>query len=112
MSVTTLVGACIGSIGLIHQLWGMMAVLFTLSAAAGLVNVQLIALLQPRVSRDFLGRVMSVVMFAGTGLMPVSLAVAGFTMQRSVPGMFAGAGILLLLVTLIAATQRSVREID
>src|SRR5262249_34416142 len=46
-----------------------------------------------------LGRVMSVLMFASIGLMPVSLAVAGVALKWSLPGMFAVAGALVLVVT-------------
>jgi hypothetical protein len=59
-----------------------------------------------------LGRVMSVLMFASLGLMPLSLAAAGFAVQWSLSGMFAGAGALVLVVAFIAALQRPVREID
>jgi hypothetical protein len=59
-----------------------------------------------------LGRVMSVLMFASLGLMPLSLAAAGVAVQWSLRGMFAGAGALVPVVTLLAAMQRPVREID
>jgi hypothetical protein len=59
-----------------------------------------------------LGRVMSVLMFASLGLMPLSLAAAGVAVQWSARGMFAAAGALVLVVTVVAALQRPVREID
>ena len=55
---------------------------------------------------------MSVLMFASLGLMPLSLAAAGIAVQWSLRGMFGGAGALVLLVTVIAALQPPVREID
>jgi hypothetical protein len=51
-------------------------------------------------------------MFASLGLMPLSLAAAGVAVQWSLSGMFAGAGVLVLVVTSIAALQPTVREID
>ena len=83
-----------------------------MGASAGFLNVQLLTWFQQRVERNMLGRVMSVVMFAGLGLMPLSLAAAGVTVQWSLRGMFAGAGVLILMVTFIAALHRPVREID
>lgn len=59
-----------------------------------------------------MGRVMSVLMFAAIGLMPFSLAVAGLAIKWSLPGMFLVAGGMVLLVTLLAAAHRPVREID
>jgi hypothetical protein len=64
------------------------------------------------VDRRVLGRVMSVLMFASLGLMPLSLAAAGVAVQWSLNGMFAGAGVLVLVITLIAALQPTVRAID
>jgi MFS family permease len=100
------------SICLLHSLWMLMAVLFVIGASAGFMNVHLLAWFQQRVDRSILGRVMSVLMFASLGLMPLSLAAAGIAVQWSLSGMFAGAGILVLTITLIAALQPTVREID
>jgi MFS family permease len=100
------------SISLLHALWSLMLALFVIGASAGFMNVQLIAWFQQRVDRSVLGRVMSVLMFASLGLMPLSLAAAGAAVQWNLQGMFAGAGVLVLAVNVIAALQRSVREID
>jgi hypothetical protein len=83
-----------------------------MSASAGFLNVHLVAWFQQRVDRAMLGRVMSVLMFSSLGLMPLSLAAAGVAVQWSLPGMFVGAGALVLVVAFIAAFQRPVREID
>jgi MFS family permease len=110
--VCVVVGICTASIGLLSQLWALLPVLFMMSVSAGFLNVHLLAWFQQRVERVMLGRVMSVLMFASLGLMPLSLAAAGVAVQGSLPGMFGGAGALVLVVTLIAALQRAVREID
>jgi len=90
----------------------LMPVLFVMSASAGFLNVHLLAWFQQRVDRAVLGRVMSVLMFASIGLMPLSLAAAGVSVQWSLRGMFAVAGALVLMVTFFAAWHRPVREID
>jgi hypothetical protein len=87
-------------------------VLFVMATGAGFLNIQLVSWFQQRVDRSVLGRVMSVMMFAAIGLMPLSLAAAGFAVKWSLTAMFAGAGLLVLIVTAFAATQRPVREID
>jgi len=81
-----------------------------MGAGAGFLNVQLLAWFQ-QVDRTMMGRVMSVLMFASLGLMPLSLAAAGVAVQWSLFGMFAGAGVLVISVTIIAALHRPVREI-
>jgi MFS family permease len=112
LACCTVVGLCTISISLIHHLWALMLALFVIGASAGFMNVQLIAWFQQRVDRSVLGRVMSVLMFASLGLMPLSLAAAGVAVQWSLSGLFASAGALVLMVTIIAGLQRPVREID
>jgi hypothetical protein len=59
-----------------------------------------------------MGRVMSALMFSSVGLMPFSLAAAGVAVKWSAPGTFIVAGVMVLVVTLLAAAHRPVREID
>jgi hypothetical protein len=110
--VSVIVGICTASIGMLSQLWSLFPILFAMSASAGFLNVHLLAWFQQRVDRALLGRVMSVLMFASLGLMPLSLAATGVAVQWSLRGMFAGAGALVLVVAFIAALQRPVREIN
>ena len=110
--VSTAIGICLGSIGLLNRAPLLGAVLFVMSGAAAFLNVQLIAWFQQRVERAMMGRVMSVLMFAAVGMMPFSLAAAGVAVKWSVPGTFIVAGVLVLIVTLLAAAHRPVREID
>jgi MFS family permease len=110
--VSTVIGLCLGSIGMLNMAPLLTGVLFPMSCAAAFLNVQLIAWFQQRVERPMMGRVMSVLMFASIGLMPFSLAAAGVAVKWSLPGTFLIAGVMVLLVTLLAATHRPVREID
>jgi MFS family permease len=106
------VGICTAALGLLNRLWSLLPVLLVMSASAGFLNVHLLAWFQQRVERAMLGRVMSVLMFASLGLMPLSLAAAGVAIQWNMRGMFVAAGVLVVVVTLLAALQRPVREID
>ena len=110
--VSTAIGICLGSIGLLNHAPLLGGVLFVMSGTAAFLNVQLIAWFQQRVEQAMMGRVMSVLMFASIGLMPFSLAAAGVAVKWSVPGTFIVAGVMVLAVTLFAATHRLVREID
>jgi hypothetical protein len=53
-----------------------------------------------------------VLMFAAAGLTPVSMALAGVVIKWSLPGMFLIGGSMVLLMTLLTAMHRPVREID
>lgn len=110
--VGTVIGLCLGSIGVLNVAPLLTGVLFFMSCAAAFLNIQLIAWFQQRVERAMMGRVMSVLMFASIGLMPFSLAAAGVAVKWSLPGTFIIAGVMVLLVTLLAAAHRPVREID
>ncbi len=110
--VATVIGFCLMPLGVLHHLWSLAGVLVAMSLAAAFLNVQLIAWFQQRVERTVMGRVMSVLMFSSMGLMPISLAIAGVAIEASLAGMFVVAGGMVLLVTLLAATHRPVREID
>jgi MFS family permease len=112
IAVSALIALCTAILGMLASLWILAAVLLIMSAAAGYLNVHIIAWLQQRVDREYLGRTMSVVMFAAVGLAPLSLALAGIAVKFSISGMFLGAAVLMLAVTTIAALQRPVREID
>lgn len=106
------IGVCLASIGWVNRMASLAAVLFLMSCAAAFLNVQLLAWFQQRVERAMMGRVMSVLMFAVAGLAPISMALAGFVIKWSLPGMFLLGGSMVLLVTLLAAMHRPVREID
>ena len=69
-------------------------------AGSGYVNVVFVTWLQNRVPALLLGRVMSLVMLASVGLVPVSQALSGALIKVSLVGVFVGAGVLLLAVTL------------
>jgi MFS family permease len=110
--VSAAIGVCLAAIGWTERMPSLAAVLFLMSCAAAFLNVQLLAWFQQRVDRAMMGRVMSVLMFAAAGLTPVSMALAGIVIQWSLPGMFLLGGSMVLLVTLLAALHRPVREID
>lgn len=112
LAVAATIGICLMPMGTIGRLWELGVVLAAMSLAAAFLNVQLIAWFQQRVERAVLGRVMSVLMFSSVGLMPVSLALAGFAIRINLEGMFVTAGSMVLLVTLVTAWQRPIREID
>ena len=112
LQISTVIGLCLGSIGMLNWAPLLAGVLFLMSAAAAFLNVQLMAWFQQRVEQAMMGRVMSVLMFASIGLMPFSLAITGVAVKWSLPGSFIVAGVMVLVVTLVAASNRPVREID
>jgi MFS family permease len=99
-------------IGLVMKFAVIATLLALMGLAVGFVNVQFTSWLQTRVSREFLGRVMSVLMFAAVGLIPVSYAISGVVARWSLSALFVGAGALLVGASTVALTGKAAREID
>jgi hypothetical protein len=87
-------------------------VLALIGIAAGLANVSITAWIQGYVDRELIARVMSVLMFAAVGLMPVSLVFAGAVADRHLRAMFVASGALIIMTTAAAALHTSMRAID
>lgn len=112
LGVCAAIGLCIASIGLLPRLWMIAVALLVMGATAGVANVHIVAWIQQRIEPAVRGRVMSVLMLAVYGLMPVSLAVAGILVAWNLKLMFLLAGAVMVVVSAFTAAQRPVREIE
>lgn len=99
--------AVLGSIG---STWEGMAILCALGIMNGYIGVVLITLLQKSTPPEMMGRLMSIVMIAGMGLVPVSQALAGFLLKVSFEGVFAVCGALIVLIALLSVLSKEVRN--
>jgi hypothetical protein len=68
------ISGCLGAMGLLGQLWQISGLLLIMAGSAGVANVHIAAWIQQRVDAAVRGRVLSVLMLAGFGLLPVSMA--------------------------------------
>ena len=84
-------------------------ILLVLGVGNGYVGITLITWLQKRTPQQMLGRIMSLVLFAGVGLVPVSQALCGGLIKWSLPGVFGIAGILILVVATRAVLMPEIR---
>jgi hypothetical protein len=82
-----------------------------MAASAAATNIHLSSWIQGRVEPAVRGRVLSVLMLAAVGLMPISLAGAGFLAAWSLTGMYLLAGGAMLLVTMAGLSRSQVRAI-
>ncbi len=71
------------------------APVFAMGAASGYLVVFFFSWLQGRTPAAMMGRMMSLILFASVGLVPVSQALSGALMRVSVTALFVGAGMLL-----------------
>ncbi len=111
LSAAATIGLCLGSLGFLGSLGAVAPVLALMAVAAAVTNIHLASWIQSRVEPAVRGRVLSVLMLAAVGLMPISLAGAGFLAAWSLTGMFLLAGAAMLVVTAVGASRAPVRAI-
>ncbi|HTS14871.1 MAG TPA: MFS transporter [Candidatus Sulfotelmatobacter sp.] len=102
----------LGAVGLAPALWVALLVTLPMGVCVGLINVLLIAWLQARVDEAMLGRVMSLVMLAGVGLAPISLAAAGLLVDSAVGPLFVGAAAIVLGAAAFGVISGAARRLD
>lgn len=112
LAVSLVLAALLGSMAIVDGRWPLAAVLLAMGIAGGLVNVHIAAWVVQRIDITVRGRVSSVLNLSGLGIIPFSLALAGWLIAVSVKFMFLFAASVMLLVTLVAATQKTVRHIE
>jgi len=105
-------GAFLAVVGLLNSLVTLCVVMLLMGLASGYNNIHMTAWYQERVDPSMMGRVMSLRMFTIFGTMPLSLALSGVIAAISLKILFLTAGGLMFLVSVLAATQRPVREVD
>ncbi len=98
-------GLVLGSFGFIRSTWVDFGLMLLLGLGNGYISIILFTWMQVRTPKQMLGRMMSMMMLSNTGLVPLSQAISGAVSRWSLTALFASAGILILLVTLVTAPQ-------
>ncbi len=75
----------------------------------GYVNILAITWLQKRIPEALMGRVMSLIMFASLGLVPVSSALSGAILDLNIEALFVGSGVMMIVVAMIALRVPALR---
>ena len=86
------------------------AITTSMGLASGYVNITFITWLQRRTPEAMLGRMMSVLMFASIGLVPISTALVGFIIRFNLPALFIGGGLIILTIIGYGLTNPLIRE--
>jgi hypothetical protein len=109
---SAVIGVGMMAMGVLRGFIPIMILLAVLGLGSGLTAVYFQSWLQARIDRNFLGRVMSIFMFATFGLLPISYAAAGALAQAKLSLMFMGSGALVLAATVVAGLNKQIRAID
>lgn len=105
-------GASVGLIGFATTLPAACAFAAITGICAGFTNILMISFLQKRVVKEMMGRVMSLLMLASFGLTPLSLGLAGVVAEVNLMALFAGAGVLIALTSVLSIADRNMRTLE
>jgi MFS family permease len=98
-------GVALGSFGFIRSTWVDFGLMVLLGLGNGYLAIILFTWIQTRTPREMLGRMMSMMMLSSTGMVPISQAISGAVSKWSLTALFVGAGVLILVVTIVTAPQ-------
>ena len=105
IALLTLFGTVTAMMGFIHSTWIDLALMVLLGVGNGYITIILFTSIQSRAPKAMLGRIMSLLMLASTGLVPISQALSGVIVAWNLSALFVLAGGLIVLVTFWAAFQ-------
>lgn len=109
--VMLLIAAGMAVLGYVPWLWVCAAMMMAMGVGVGVANISNITWIQKRPEPQMLGRVMSVMMFGGLGLVPVSMAVAGVIANFGVQVLFGTSAAAIAAVAVLAGLAKPVRDI-
>ena len=105
-------GLVLASLGWITLTWVDFTLMLLLGLGNGYIGLVMFTWIQQRTPRDMLGRIMSMIMLASLGLVPLSEALSGAISRWNLSGLFALSGSLILLTALWAVFQPALRSLS
>ncbi len=108
----SVVGLTLAALTLVHTTYFGAALLFVTGLLGGVVMIAIMTWIQQRVSQEWMGRTMSILMFSFMGLGPLSAALAGALLKViSLTTLFAAAGFTLTVIALCCLASPQMRSI-
>jgi hypothetical protein len=98
LGVCAVFGVGLALLGVAHSLVAALAPVLLMGLAVGYLMVFFFSWVQARTPQRMMGRMMSLIIFASVGLVPLSQLLAGAVARWSVTALFVGAAVLLGLV--------------
>lgn len=111
LGIIALFGVGIAIVGFITSTWLGCIVMAILGIFNGFLAILLITMLQKATPMAMMGRLMSLVMLAGVGLVPVSQAVSGFLMKYGMGNFFLACGVIIVAMAAAGLLLPEVRNI-
>ena len=110
--VDSIVGLTLAAFSLVHDIYIAISLMLFLQIFIGYMQVAMMTWIQCQVSEEMLGRVMSIVMFAVVGILPLSASIAGYTLTFfPTDVLFRISGFSLFSIAVLALLFTQIREI-
>jgi len=110
--IAVALGTGLPIIGLVPRVIVVALAMAVIGMSGGFASIVMTAWMQERVQIEYLGRVMSLFMFAAVGLMPLSLFISGVVAQAHVGALFVAAGVIVAVTGTVGLLSRATRLID
>lgn len=112
LAADVVIGLLFIPMGQVGAAWQGCALLFAVGLLGGFMQVAVFTWLQQRVPGAMMGRAMSLFMFIFMGLVPLASAVTGWVLRSvTLERLFAGCGIALVVLALLAAVASPMRRV-
>jgi hypothetical protein len=112
LSLVSLMGIGLALFGVSPSTIFAAAMGFVLGALNGYINVFFMSWVQSRAPKAFTGRLMSLLMFASTGLFPISMALSGAASRVDVTILLTVAGGIVALIGILMTLNPTVRAME
>jgi MFS family permease len=112
LCLVSLMGIGLGLLGVSPTTIFAAAMGLILGAINGYINVFFMTWVQSRSPKEYLGRLMSLLMFASTGLFPVSMALSGAASRVDVTLLLAVSGGIVTLLGILMTLNPTVRAME
>jgi MFS family permease len=112
VALTASLGIALAAFGWIVTTWVDFVLMLILGVGNGYISLVIFTRVQQSTPRDMLGRVMSMMMLASMGLIPLSQAISGTVAAWNLTALFALAGGLLVVVAIWMAFNPSLKTLS
>jgi MFS family permease len=112
LGLVSLMGIGLALLGIAKSTLMASIIALALGALNGYINVFFMTWVQSRAPQALIGRLMSLLMFASTGLFPISMALSGVFSRTNITGLLIIAGGIVALLGLVMTLNPTVRAME